>query len=190
MLQQLCANGLAPQSCRRLPACHRPQQMHARVALSSVARAGSCTAEAACDALEAIRPCIDLTSTGGNRWRRRDLIDPVLVYLLYGCICFSSCVRTAWRRGAADACLRAADHSRCTLQSISDLYLAAGRRRARSSGPTRTGWCQGGEGWGGEGAGKGLGGEGAEGRSGEWGCEPAACAESAVHHPPRPRPRP
>ena len=62
MLQQLRANGLVPQSCRRLLACHRPQQMRTHVALSSVARAGHCTAHDACDALEAIRPCINLTT--------------------------------------------------------------------------------------------------------------------------------
>ena len=105
------------------------EQMRTRVALSSVARAGSHTVDEACDGLEAIRPCIDLTTSGflmgrqqGQiRFRRRDLIDRIFVKLflsLYlfdiGCVCFSSCVRTAWCRGGADACLRATDHSRYT----------------------------------------------------------------------------
>ena len=75
--------------CRRaadasLLVCHRPQQMHTRVALSSVARAGSCDPDTACDVLEAIRPCIDLTESDGhtgNVYRRRDLIDRVLVFI-------------------------------------------------------------------------------------------------------------
>ena len=63
-----------------VPAYHRPHQMQTRVALSSMARAGSCSVDQACDALEAIRPCIDLTENGGwshftGRWRRRDLMD-------------------------------------------------------------------------------------------------------------------
>lgn len=61
------------------------EQMHTRVALSSVARAGSHKVDEACDRLEAIRPCIDLTESGAwtgrvqgeKRWRRRDLIDRI-----------------------------------------------------------------------------------------------------------------
>lgn len=52
-----------------------------------------------------------------------------------GCICFSSCVRTAWRRRAADACLRATDHSRCTRALLSARWpgQAPARRRPRAT---------------------------------------------------------
>jgi hypothetical protein len=115
------------QTLARMPQTDR-EQMRTRVAISSVARAGSHTVNDACDGLEAIRPCIDLTASGrwtgrqqGQlRWRRRDLIDRIFVKLflsLYLILAAYASAVACERPGAAEVQTHA-----CVPQTIADTH--------------------------------------------------------------------
>ena len=105
------------------------EHMHTRVAISSVARAGSHTVDEACDRLEAIRPCIDLTESGGWMgkvqgeiwWRRRDLFDRIFfkMFLSFYLILVAYASAVACERpGAAELQTHA-----CVPQTIADIHI-------------------------------------------------------------------
>jgi len=100
------------------------EHMHTRVALSSVARAGSNTVDEACDRLEAIRPCIDLTENSGWRtgqYRRRDLIDRIFLKIflsLYLILAACASAVACERPGAAELQTHA-----CVPQTIADIHI-------------------------------------------------------------------